>query len=100
MPAYNEEDRLPVMLDECIDFLDKRTSKYEVKWHDKSTTSYAMLDFETDIKNLQENYLVIERHILQIQDILLQYFKFKVKLSDISLTNFLYYFQNLAYHSL
>ena len=32
------------------------------KWPDKSTTSYAMLDFES------------ERHILQIQD--MQYLKF------------------------
>ena len=35
-----------------------------------------MLDFESDIKNLSGKYLVIERHILQIQDILLQYLKF------------------------
>ena len=34
-----------------------------------------MLDFASDIENLQEKYLVIERHILQIQDILLQYLK-------------------------
>ena len=46
------------------------------KWPDKSITSYAMLDFESDIENLLGKYLVIERHILQIQDILLQYFKF------------------------
>ena len=36
-----------------------------------------MLDFESDIENLQKKYLVIERHILQIQDILLQYLKLK-----------------------
>ena len=32
-----------------------------------------MLDFESDIENLKGKYLVMERHILQIQDILLQY---------------------------
>ena len=47
-----------------------------VIWPDKSTTSYAMLDFKSYIENLQRKYLVIERHMLQIQDILLQYFKF------------------------
>ena len=35
-----------------------------------------MLDFESDIENLQGKYLVIERHILKIQDILLQYLTF------------------------
>ena len=30
VPAYNEELRLPKMLDECIDFLEKRESSYEV----------------------------------------------------------------------
>ena len=35
-----------------------------------------MLDFESDIENLEGKYLAIERHILQIQDILLQYLKF------------------------
>jgi len=30
IPAYNEEDRLPKMLDECLDFLEKRDSSYEV----------------------------------------------------------------------
>ena len=40
---------------------------------DKSTTSYDMLDFESDIKKLKGKYLVIERHKLQIQGILLQY---------------------------
>ena len=34
-----------------------------------------MLDFESDIENLKGKYLVIERHILQIQGILLQYLK-------------------------
>ena len=33
-----------------------------LKWPDKSTTSYAMPDFKSDI------CLVIERYILQIQD--------------------------------
>ena len=46
------------------------------KWPDKSTTSYAMLDFERDLENLEGKYLVIERQILQIQDILLQCLKF------------------------
>ena len=40
------------------------------KWPDKSATSYALLDFESNIENL------IKRHILQIQDILLKYLKF------------------------
>ena len=40
------------------------------KWPDKSTTSYIMLDFKSDIKNLQGKYLDIERHILQIHGIL------------------------------
>ena len=47
-----------------------------MKWPDKYTTSYAMLDFKSVIENLQGKYLVIERHILQIQDILLQFLKF------------------------
>ena len=41
-----------------------------------TTTSYAMLDFESNIENLQRKYLVIERHILQIQEILLRYLNF------------------------
>ena len=40
-----------------------------------------MLDFKINTKNLIRKYLVIERHMLQIQDILFQ-------LADISLTNF------------
>ena len=36
-----------------------------------------MLDFESDTKYLKVKYLAIERHILQIQDIHLQYFNFK-----------------------
>ena len=35
-----------------------------------------MLDFESDTESLQEKYLVNERHVLQIQDLLLQYVKF------------------------
>ena len=46
------------------------------KWPDKSIASYAMLDFESDIENLLEKYLVIERNLLQIQGILLKYLKF------------------------
>ena len=34
-----------------------------------------MLDFESDIENLQGKYLVIDRHMLQIQGIFLQYLK-------------------------
>ena len=30
IPAYNEEDRLPAMLDECLDYLDGRKTSYEV----------------------------------------------------------------------
>ena len=59
------------------------------KWPDKSTTSYAMLDFESDIENLKGKYLAIERQILQSQYILLQYslisrhfpYKFSISLS-------------------
>ena len=45
------------------------------KWPDKSTTSYNMLDFKSYLKKLYGKYLVIERHMLQIQGILLQYLK-------------------------
>ena len=34
-----------------------------------------MLDFKSYIKNLERKYLIIERHMLQIQGILLQYLK-------------------------
>merc|ERR550519_1392971 len=30
VPAYNEQDRLPKMLDECLEFLESRSSTYEV----------------------------------------------------------------------
>jgi len=30
VPAYNEQDRLPKMLDECLEFLEGRSSTYEV----------------------------------------------------------------------
>jgi len=30
VPAYNEEERLPKMLEECLDFLENRSSSYEV----------------------------------------------------------------------
>ena len=43
------------------------------KWPDKSTTSYDRLDFKSYLKNLSGKYLAIERHMLQIQGILLQY---------------------------
>ena len=46
------------------------------RWPDKSTTSYDMLDFQSYIKSLTRKCLVIERHMLQIQGILLQYLKF------------------------
>ena len=39
------------------------------KWPDKSTTSYDKLDFKSYMKNLEGKYLLIERHILQIQSI-------------------------------
>ena len=50
------------------------------KCPDKSTARYAMLGFESDIENLRGKYLVIERHILQIQDMLLQYLKFNLQI--------------------
>ena len=30
VPAYNEEDRLPSMLDECLEYLDGRKTSFEV----------------------------------------------------------------------
>ena len=47
----------------------------ETKWPDKSTTSYDMLDFKSKTKIWQGKYLLIERHIFQIQGILLQHLK-------------------------
>ena len=47
-----------------------------IKWPDKSTTSYDMLDFKSYIKSFTRKYLVIGRHMLQIQGIFLQYLKF------------------------
>ena len=46
------------------------------KWHDKSTACYDILDFKTFVKSLQGKCLVIERHMMQIQGILLQDLKF------------------------
>ena len=37
-----------------------------VKRPDKSTISYAMLDFKSYVENLQRKYLVIERHTFTI----------------------------------
>ena len=45
------------------------------KWPDKSTTSYDMLDFKSCTHILTLKYLVIERHMLQIQGLLLQHLK-------------------------
>ena len=45
-------------------------SKRVMKWPDKTTTSYDMLDFNSYIKSLTRKYLVIGRHMLQIQGIL------------------------------
>ena len=47
-----------------------------MKWPDKSTTSYDMLDFKSYIKSLTHKYLVFGHDMLQIQGILLQYLKF------------------------
>ena len=47
-----------------------------LKWPDKSTTSYDMLDFKSYIKKLTRKYLLIQRHLLQIQGNHLQYLKF------------------------
>ena len=46
-----------------------------MKWPDKSTTSYDMLDNNSYTKSLTRKYMVIERHMLQIQGILLQHLK-------------------------
>ena len=49
-----------------------------------------MLDFESDIQNLQEKYLVIEHHILQIQDILVQYLKFNKQIFLLQIFNIIF----------
>ena len=38
-----------------------------MKWADKSTTGYDMLDFKSYIKSLQGKYLVFGRHMLKIR---------------------------------
>jgi len=48
VPAYNEELRLPTMLDECLEFLEKRKSTYEVIIVDdgsKDSTTAVGLDY-------------------------------------------------------
>ena len=48
VPAYNEELRLPKMLDECLEFLEARNSSYEVIIVDdgsKDTTTAVGLDY-------------------------------------------------------
>ena len=48
VPAYNEELRLPKMLDECLEFLEARKSSYEVIIVDdgsKDTTSEVALGY-------------------------------------------------------
>jgi dolichyl-phosphate beta-glucosyltransferase len=48
VPAYNEELRLPKMLNECLEFLEARTSSYEVIIVDdgsKDTTTEVGLDY-------------------------------------------------------
>merc|ERR1712013_834663 len=48
VPAYNEQERLPKMLDECLEFLEKRSSSYEVIIVDdgsKDSTSAVGLDY-------------------------------------------------------
>ena len=47
-----------------------------MKWADKSTTSYDMLDFKSYIKSLTRKYLLTERHMLKLKGILLQNLKF------------------------
>ena len=39
----------------------------QIRWADKSTTSYDMLDFKSYMKNLTRKYLVTERHILKLR---------------------------------
>ena len=53
-----------------------------LKWSDKSTTSYDMLDFKSYIKNLWGKYLVTERHMLQYLNLISRYVHY----------NFFYYF--------
>ena len=53
------------------------------KWLDKSTTSYDMLDFKSNIKSLTRKYLANPRHTFAT---------FRVELADMSITNFLFNF--------
>ena len=50
------------------------------KWPDKSTKGYDMMDFQSYTKSLTRKYLVIERHMLQIQGILFQHLKLNLPL--------------------
>ena len=63
-----------------------------VVWTDKSTTSYDMLYFKCYIKSLTRKYLVIERHMLQIQFILLQHLKLNWTICPLSITFILFNF--------
>ncbi len=55
IPAYNEESRLPVMLDECVDYLTKNFSqKFEIVLVDDGsrdkTTSVGLVSFRSHSK--------------------------------------------------
>ena len=43
VPAYNETERLPKMLDECLGFLSKRATSYEVEFS-IVTSIYSILE--------------------------------------------------------
>ena len=78
---YNFENNVPKRIKDytninCTDIFYVKISSFVIKWPEKSTTSSDMLDFKSSIKSLTRKYLMIERHMLQIQGILFQYLKF------------------------
>ncbi len=64
IPAYNEESRLPVMLDECVDYLTKHFSqKFEIVLVDDGsrdkTTSVGLVSFRSHSKVICKCYFII-----------------------------------------
>ena len=60
-----------------------------VKWPDKSTTSYDMLDFKGYIENLLLKYRLIKQYIAKVSFVFAIY---DVLLADIYLQNFSFNF--------
>ena len=44
VPAYNETERLPKMLDECLGFLSKRATSYEVEFSIVTSIFHSILE--------------------------------------------------------